>query len=757
MIEALFAPEQLATAQFKPRPYQSEAIDIAVKFFNSNSKKHGIVVLPTGSGKSIVIANIAKELEGNTIVFQPSKEILEQNYAKFISYGYRASIYSASAGQKRVDKVTFATIGSVIKKQHLFKSFKNIIIDECFPYDQHVCTEFGKMKIGSIVNRLACGKEVPRVISYNEKSGSIELKEIIAGSCQVKAELIELKFSKNLVVKTTKNHPFLTSSGWVNANDLKEGQCVLTTKANGTYSYMPNNDQKDLILGSILGDGSVDKTRKLNNINRFRFIQGDDQKSYLEWKAKTLGCKISEISKNGFAGKKAWRFNTRVMVFNDSHCTKEFAIENINPKSLAISWMDDGHLTKHQNNGQLYAAATCKTQTELLSAKLKSIGIENEVRTQNSQVSGNPYYYLNFKKDAVEKLCEIIAPFVHPSMSHKIIDSVKHMAGEYQWNENYLERGGVTLQSKTILGDRQLVFNIQVKDNETYAITASRFSRFNNDPREGIIVHNCHLVNSKGGMYNEFIHAIEDCKVLGLTATPYRLSSSMEGAMLKFLTRTRPRIFSDVLYVVQNSVLFNSGFLAKLEYFSFDVIDRKMLQVNTSGTDFTEASLRAYYRKIDFPKVTAYWANRLLAKRKNLLVFSTMIEEANKAARLIPGAVVLTGATEKNARERILSDFKAGRIKCVINVGVLTTGFDFPALEAVLIARSTMSLALYYQIVGRAMRIHPDKQSAWIVDIGGNINFFGKIETLQVTHDSKGLWCVKNNGRQLTNVEFSKY
>jgi DNA repair protein RadD len=226
--------------------------------------------------------------------------------------------------------------------------------------------------------------------------------------------------------------------------------------------------------------------------------------------------------------------------------------------------------------------------------------------------------------------------------------------------------------------------------------------------------------------------------------------------MLKFLTRTRPRIFREVLYVVQNNILFDAGFLAKLKYFNFDVIDRKMLQLNSSGSDFTEASLRSYYRKIDFPKVTAYWAGRILAKRNSLLIFCSLIEEANEASRLIPGSMVITGETDKASRERILSDFKNGRIKCLLNVGVLTTGFDYPGLEAVLIARSTMSLALYYQIIGRVMRICPGKEDAWIIDLGGNINFFGKIETMKIVRDSKGLYSVMNNGRYLTNVTFQK-
>lgn len=381
---------------FTPRGYQQEAIDKAIEFFNSKEKHNAIQILPTGSGKSVVIANIAMSLPGKTIVFQPSKEILEQNVKKFVSYGFRAGVYSASAGSKFIDKITFATIGSVIKKIHLFKDVEHIIIDEC------------------------------------------------------------------------------------------------------------------------------------------------------------------------------------------------------------------------------------------------------------------------------------------------------------------------------------------------------------------------HLVNPKDGMYNDFIRALPKAKVLGLTATPYRLSATFEGSMLNFLTRTSPRIFNKVIYSIQNSTLFDAGHLAKLEYFSFNVVDRTMLQTNSAGTDFTEASLRNYYRQINMPQVTAYYALRLLDKRSNLLIFSSLIEEANAASRMIPNSVVLTGETETKERERILKDFKSGKIKCLINVGVLTTGFDYPELECVLIARSTMSLSLYYQIVGRAMRPHPEKETAWIVDLGGNIKFFGKIETMKIEQDVKGLYFISNNGKQLTNVIFSK-
>lgn len=276
---------------------------------------------------------------------------------------------------------------------------------------------------------------------------------------------------------------------------------------------------------------------------------------------------------------------------------------------------------------------------------------------------------------------------------------------------------------------------------------------------KNILIDECHLVNSEAGMYQEFIKHFPEAKTLGLTATPYRLEQTTEGPQLTFLTRSNPRIFDDVLYYVQNDLLFNSGFLAELEYYNFDVIDRSKLEVNSSGTDFTQNSLRRYYKSIDMPSRIAKTAFTILKKRANLLIFCALIEEAISVQKKIPGSAVLTGETKKEERERILSQFKNGKIKCLINVGVLTTGFDYPALEAVLIARSTMSLSLYYQIVGRVMRIYtyPDgtKKKGWVIDMGGNLNFFGKIETMKIIENQNG-FSIWNNGRQLTNVPFQK-
>lgn len=285
-------------------------------------------------------------------------------------------------------------------------------------------------------------------------------------------------------------------------------------------------------------------------------------------------------------------------------------------------------------------------------------------------------------------------------------------------------------------------------------------------------IDECHLVNANGGQYKDFIHdlnehrkPIDKVKIVGLTATPYRLASNSMGTELRFLNRLSPRLFSDVAYYIQNKTLFDAGHLAPLEYYNFNIINRSMLKMNSSGSDYTESSLQALYRSINMPQTTAYYANRVLNKRKNLLIFCAMVSEAVKTSHLIDGSVVLTAETPPAQRDKIIKQFQKGIIRCVINVGVLTTGFDMPSLEAVLLARSTMSLALYYQMVGRVMRpfTYPDgtKKTGWVIDLGNNIPFFGHIEHLRIRVDKTGLYSVwtmppEGRPRQLTNVPFEK-
>lgn len=284
------------------------------------------------------------------------------------------------------------------------------------------------------------------------------------------------------------------------------------------------------------------------------------------------------------------------------------------------------------------------------------------------------------------------------------------------------------------------------------------FAHFKN-----VMIDECHNVNSKAGQYKQFIEA-EKRRVVGLTATPYRLCSYLGGSTLKFLTRTRPRIFSDVLYYCQISELLSKGYLADLHYYDCTAIDMSRVSSNSTGADFDEKSLKEEMLRCGFSdKLTSTTMRVLKPKngipRKGVLVFTRFIDEAESLVKKLCStgvkAAIVTGETPKKEREAILEEFKAGVIKVVANVGTLTTGFDYPELDTVILGRPTKSLALYYQMVGRAIR-PPKGKDGWVVDLCGNYKRFGNVADLEIGLEAPNStrWCITSKGKQLTNVLF---
>lgn len=334
----------------------------------------------------------------------------------------------------------------------------------------------------------------------------------------------------------------------------------------------------------------------------------------------------------------------------------------------------------------------------------------------------------------------------------------------FQPSKEILEQNYAKLCSYGILDCA--VYSASAGQKEVARITFATIGSVKNHPElfrhfRNVIIDECHLVNPKAGMYKEFLATLHG-KVLGLTATPYRLSSSRDfGCMLKFITRTRPAVFTDVIYQVQVGTLLDMGYLSRVDYFPMSPVgwNELNLKVNTTGADYTERSVVKEYERVDFYGFLVHIVRRLMApksgvRRKGILVFTRFLKEAKQLTWSIPGAAIVSGDTPKAERERILEAFKRGEIPVVANVGVLTTGFDYPELDTVVMARPTMSLALYYQIVGRCIRPHPGKESAWFVDLCGNIKRFGEVKDLRLENGGNGKWAVYSNGKQLTNVRF---
>ena len=276
-----------------------------------------------------------------------------------------------------------------------------------------------------------------------------------------------------------------------------------------------------------------------------------------------------------------------------------------------------------------------------------------------------------------------------------------------------------------------------------------------------IIIDECDfMINpyNEFGIWKVFLRNIGSKPMIGLTASPFRLYSNSFGSILRLITRTNPKIFHDIIYHNQIEDLTNQGYISDCKYYEVGEFDTSMLRINSNGSDYTDDSVKKYYKDVKFDNTLLDVVKRLVnVNRKNILVFTKFVEEAKVLALELGdiSAVVYSGMKAKD-RDDVIKRFKNGNIKVAINIGVLSTGFDFPELETVVIGRPMRSLRLYYQMIGRGIRPHYDKKDVWIVDLCGSYKVFGEIKNLWLNKDIKGNWQYinKKTGQPLTNVYF---
>lgn len=279
---------------------------------------------------------------------------------------------------------------------------------------------------------------------------------------------------------------------------------------------------------------------------------------------------------------------------------------------------------------------------------------------------------------------------------------------------------------------------------------------------KSVIIDECHMVPPKeDSMYVQFLCGFDEIKVLGLTATPFRLKNYMDPfsgepySQINLLPRERPKFFNKFLHVTQVKDLYDQGFLCPVEY---DVLpwETKDLRANSQGAEYTEISMtQAISEQRVNQRIPRIIIDAQDKGRKHILVFVHTVDMAQKLVRNVPDSACVHAETPKKERQDIIDGFRSGKIKVLFNVNILTVGFDFPELDMVILGRPTMSLTLYMQMVGRGIRIHPGKENCLVVDMCGNVARFSRIEDIRIETDSEGKWIITNGDRVLSGVKLA--
>lgn len=287
-----------------------------------------------------------------------------------------------------------------------------------------------------------------------------------------------------------------------------------------------------------------------------------------------------------------------------------------------------------------------------------------------------------------------------------------------------------------------------------------------------VILDECHQLNPKNqtGMLTKFLKDIECTKVCGLTATPYRQVQKYyyEGndmyytAHLKMINRIHPFFFRSIKYKIETQDLIDQGYLSPILYRADREVDLMELDVNTTGADFTTDSLEKFWNDGRLKKM-ARVIQKIDQHCQRNLVFCSSLRQANTARRMLEemGIVseIVDGKTPKKERTRLVNAFKDGEFKHMINVGVFTTGFDVPQLDCITLARPTLSLALYYQMVGRGVRLdteRPDKKLR-VYDLAGVVAKLGRVETIRVEKEDGFKDMVTSEAGRMDEVPLFKF
>lgn len=312
--------------------------------------------------------------------------------------------------------------------------------------------------------------------------------------------------------------------------------------------------------------------------------------------------------------------------------------------------------------------------------------------------------------------------------------------------QKFLDVGGVA----TIYSASAGIKEISKTTFATIGSIISELPRLKKHKNIKIIIDECHIAIKSGSQVRTFIKELKVKNVLGLTATPFILANKGMGSELQMLPKVQYRLFTDICYTYQIKDMVQNKYWTKLQY---KVVNQntEFLKANTNGSDFTEESIIKYYEGNDLMNQIIDMNNKcVLHGKKAILIFVPSIAIAEQLVKKIPGSATVNAKTPGKERDRIVLEFKSGIIKTVINVGVFTTGFDYPELDAIIVARSTMSFSLYYQILGRGVRIFKGKENTLIIDLSENFSRFGRIEGYTVENIPNYGWALMRGDDLIT-------
>ena len=246
------------------------------------------------------------------------------------------------------------------------------------------------------------------------------------------------------------------------------------------------------------------------------------------------------------------------------------------------------------------------------------------------------------------------------------------------------------------------------------------------------IIDEVHAVSTaESGIYRKLIADLLEInpsmRIVGLSASPYRLGQGL-------ITEGPTAIFSEILEPVSiEELVFKTHLVPLRSKITKHKLDTEGLHKRQG--EFIASEMEAKFNTDDHNSAVVQEIIDKANSRAHWLIFCSGVAHSEAVSECLRAAGIsaesLDATHNKSERERKLADFESGKMRALCNVGILTTGYDFPALDCIAFLRSTMSPGLYLQMAVRGMRPNTGKADCLVLDFAGVVSSHGPITAVQ--------------------------
>lgn len=659
------------------RLYQTEAVDAVWDTWSDPTPCNPVVVLPTGTGKSTVIATLAARARTNgyrVVLLAHRRELLDQMAASVMAVepdGEHVGIVQADRDDPSTAIVaaSFQTLQNEVRRESLGPR-QVVLVDECFVAGTRVD--------GVPIQNVRPGDMVTAV----SPSGDVTTRRVAHVMRSTPSALVKVSLSSGESFVCTPGHPFLTPGGWTPAGKLSRGVRLHHAQASREPTTMHSvretvghgkedptghveQQEKSVLLEPVSGSVRTEVTFRDNVADQPSVCPGTDAGEQPH--APRIGTEESVrvaqtdgISPGGAWWERNWVSRTATSVI----------------RSAWVAYRGDSRPTRRSAPTPLQRGH-CTPESET--------------------VRGNRRREPQFCK------APRTGPTPGPSFSRVWVDNVTVLKpgsdGRY---------GGLCPDG--------YVYNLEVDTDHTYTVGS------------GVTVHNCHHSTAETYMAVLASFGVTDrlAMACGFTATATRADGGLG------------KVWDSVVYEKSLKWAIQQGYLITPRGLTVVLDNLDLSKVTVRAGDYAPGELSDAMEASVETTVDAILTH---AVDRRMIVFAAGVEHANALAVALTQrgimAADVTGAHGTEYREGAYTAYRNGSLQALVTVQVLTEGADFPMCDCVVMARPTRSQTLYTQMVGRAVRLWEGKQDALVLDLAGTMRDLSLVTLTDLTPEAE--------------------